>query len=71
MSEKNMPDAEVIAHLRGWVKLTHSFFSWPTDGCGYDQHIKFVEYQNKFWFDFKGTYEEFVLQYADMLEAKR
>lgn len=66
-----MTDAEVAAHLRAYVTDPANIgrqFSWPTDGCGYDQHIRFVHHRNASWNG--GTPEEwtaFVLAYADSL----
>lgn len=70
---KNMSDTETIAHLREWVKHSHDVFSWPTDACGYDQHIRFVSWRNKHWANEhnKGkSFEQFVLDYADTLEKE-
>ena len=38
-----MNNAETKDYLLKWVDQTHSQWAWPTDYCGYDQHIKFVE----------------------------
>ena len=67
---KEMTDREVIKHLRNYVKSNHGLFSWPTDACGYDQHIKFVKYRNKY---FKGDidFNEFILGYVDKLEKEK
>jgi len=67
-----MSDIETAKHLREWVKTKHGLFSWPTDGCGYEQHIKFVEHRNSY---FKGgtpeDFNKFVLEYADTLDNRR
>jgi len=74
--EINMNDKETAAYLRKWVKRDvgcHGPFAWPTDGCGYDQHIKFAEHRNKNWTDDKAkeiSFEQFILDYADSLEIK-
>ncbi len=62
---KNMTDEETANHLCEWVKKPHGPFAWATDGCGYDQHIKFVCHRNKNYCgqDFK----QFILDYADSL----
>jgi len=66
MSEriKNMTDAETVAHLRAWT--TRGSFSWPTDACGYEQHMRFVRWRN----ERTGLGEPVNhLEYADALEA--
>ncbi len=64
-----MTNAETAAHLRQYVHTMHSQWSWPTDGCGYEQHIKFVAYRNAYW---RGgmpeTFVQFVLDYAERLD---
>lgn len=65
---KEMSNLEVVAHLREWVKHSHGSFAWPTDGCGYHQHIKFVHHRNRNWHgSTEGEFNQFVLDYADML----
>lgn len=50
------------------IEEPRNLFSWVTDGCGYDQHIKFVKHRNENW---KGGSEEewkkFVIDYANSL----
>lgn len=66
--KKGMTNAQTKAHLLEWVKLPHSTFSWPTDACGYDQHIKFVKHRNKNWNeDYQGDFIQFVRDYARSL----
>lgn len=70
VADRGMTDAETAAHLREWAKFTRMPFSWPTDACGYDQHIKFVVHRNQNWHG--GSSEEFkkfVLAYADSLDT--
>lgn len=66
-----MNNTETAAEIRKWVESgPHFSFSWPTDACGYEQHIKFVKYRNKYWNECKeGTFYQFVLEYANMLET--
>ncbi len=68
-----MNDQETAAHLREWVKIGKGGpFAWPTDSCGYEQHIKFVDYRNKYWTQerrLKESFFDFVLEYADKLEG--
>lgn len=66
-----MTNLEVAEHLRKWCEAPPtSPFSWPTDACGYDQHIKFVEHRNAHWTG-RTTEEfvQFVLAYAAQLEG--
>lgn len=63
-----MSDAETVAHLREWMSKPSLPFSWPTDACGYEQHIRFVDWRNQR----VGAGEAVdVLFYADELEAGR
>ena len=62
-------DAETAAHLREWADHSHGPFHWPTDGCGYTQHVRFVQHRNACWQRFHGSFREFVLAYADSLDA--
>lgn len=65
----SMTDAETAAHLRRWADKSDNFhrghpaFGWPTDACGYDQHIRFVDHRNKHWQG--GDFPAFVRAYAD------
>ena len=64
----NMTDAETAAHLREWVKQLHGLFSWPTDACGYNQHVRFAEYRNQNWHgEGEQEFNQFILDYADSL----
>lgn len=66
----NMTNKETAQHLREWVKTNHGNFAWPTDACGYDQHIKFAEYRNKNWNgSTREEFNKFVLDYADTLDG--
>ena len=56
---------ETKEHLLEWVKNAHGVFAWPTDACGYDQHIKFVKHRNKSWVG--GDFKKFVSDYANSL----
>lgn len=65
---RDMTDQETAAHLRHWVTESHGPFAWPTDACGYDQHIKFVEHRNANWHGgTSAAFQQFVLDYADSL----
>ncbi len=72
MEGEGMTDAEVAAHIRRWCEKEHRPFSWPTDGCSYEQHIRFVKARNREWIgkslSRRMTWKEFILDYADRLE---
>jgi len=60
-----MNNAETKAHLLKWIKENNGVFAWPTDACGYDQHIKFVHHRNK---NRKGgDFNQFISDYANSL----
>lgn len=67
--KKGMTNAETKAHLLKWCdNPPASSFSWPTDACGYDQHIRFVNHRNKNWNeDYQGDFIQFVRDYARSL----
>ena len=71
---KDMTNKETAAEIRRKVKYPgpNQPFSWVTDVCGYDQHIRFVLHRNKHWNkDYQGdSFAQFCLEYADMLEAE-
>lgn len=64
---EGMTNAETVAHLRKWAngEVQHSHWGWPTDACGYDQHIRFVKHRNANWQG--GDFNQFVRDYADSL----
>ena len=71
-----MNDEETVAHLRKYVDYDSMNvpFSWPTDACGYDQHIKFVKHRNENWeeaYQSEKSFKDFVLDYADKLEKSK
>ena len=48
-----MNDIETKKHLLKWCDNPNMMpFSWPTDPCGYEQHIKFVRYRNDNWAEY-------------------
>ena len=67
---KQMNNSETAAHLREWVDRPRcSPFAWPTDACGYDQHMRFVRHRNEAWTGGTGAeLRRFVLDYADALD---
>jgi hypothetical protein len=71
---KELTDKETADYLRKWVvgEYSHGVFAWPTDGCGYEQHIKFVKHRNNNW---KGgdnnDFNRFVLEYAERLSPTK
>ena len=57
---KSMTNQETKDHLFRWCEKPNLMpFAWPTDACGYDQHIKFVEHRNKNWYG--GSSQEFII----------
>ena len=64
-----MNNKETKEWLLKWVKEPHGIFSWPTDACGYDQHIKFVDHRNKNWKG--GDFNQFVINYANSLTEEK
>lgn len=66
-----MTDKETAEHLRQWVADGGTSrvgpFGWPTDGCGYEQHMRFVKHRNA-QTALIGDYNKFVLEYADKLD---
>lgn len=73
MRMKEMTNEETATHLRKYVEGQHGTFSWPTDACGYDQHIKFVKHRNAHIDEISNMddakWKKFVLDYADSLTA--
>lgn len=67
---RQMTDAETAAHLRRQAAGPQpKIWSWPTDACGYDQHMRFVQHRNDNWKgSTKADWREFVLAYAGSLE---
>ncbi len=72
---KEMSNEETAAWMNKWcedyLSGKRGLFSWPTDGCGYNQHIRFVQYRNDNWQG--GTREqfvEFVRKYADSISVE-
>lgn len=74
-----MDDKQTKEHLLKWVSESHNLFGWPTDACGYDQHIRFVNYRNDYWYDyyeknkninnnFKEVFNNFVIEYVKLLD---
>ena len=62
----NKQTAEAI---RAWCVSSRSQFSWPTDDCGYDQHIKFVNHRYNNW-NKEESFIDFCYNYADSLEKE-
>ena len=70
MEIRKMNDIETANHLIQWAKEHHGPFSWPTDACGYEQHIKFVEHKNKNYTGLtEKEFNDFVFEYAKQLTA--
>lgn len=53
MYEAAMTDRETATCIREWIARDkegrESIWSWPTDPCGYEQHIRFVQHRNTHW----------------------
>ncbi len=64
-----MTNQETAAEIRRHVKSANGPFSWPTDACGYDQHMRFIHHRNDNWKG-EGSFSKFCLDYADMLEKE-
>ena len=63
---RNMSDLETARYLLEYIKRDRGLlFAWPTDGCGYKQHIKFVHHRNANWHG--GDWNKFVADYARSL----
>lgn len=66
-----MTNKETAEAIRLWASKAQSSFSWPTDGCGYDQHARFVSHRNENWSG--GPVEDFklfALAYTDAIECE-
>jgi len=62
---------EVANHIREYVTKNSGLFRWATDGCSYEQHMKFVRHRNRNWRgESHEEWVEFVLAYADKLEKE-
>ena len=74
MSKKvECTNAECAIKIRNWLKLAISthHFSWPTDCCGYNQHVRYAKFRNAYWFGGSNAdYRQFVSDYADMIEKE-
>ena len=68
-----MNNKQTAQHLRNYANTQHGTFSWPTDACGYEQHIKFVNHRNANYEAVQTMTQEewkqFVLDYAASLEV--
>lgn len=68
----DMTNKQTAAHLREWADRFErgeetGLFGWPTDACGYDQHVRFVEHRNRHWTGGREGFAAFVRGYADSL----
>ena len=65
-----MTNTQTAKTIRDWCNApSRDFWSWPTDPCGYDQHMKFVAHRNKNWTG-EGDLRDFCLNYIKILEAE-
>lgn len=67
-----MNNQDTAAEIRRWVADANSgHYSWPTDGCGYEQHMAFVTHRNRNWRgEGQRDFDLFCLAYANALEQK-
>jgi len=66
---KEMTNQETREYLLKWCEKPNLMpFAWPTDGCGYKQHIKFVTHRNKNWNGSPTEFIAFVKEYAISLD---
>lgn len=72
MNSSGMTDAETRDHILTWLKTPSGLWSWPTDACGYDQHMRFVNHLNRNWVG-GGPQQwiDFVTAYAESLVEKK
>lgn len=71
MEGRIMTDRETARHIRLWCDQCVGLWSWPTDGCGYEQHARFIRHLNQHWTTgTRAEFAAFVDGYADMLEGK-
>lgn len=68
--EHQMTNKETAAHFRQWFEKSHGPFAWPIDACGYNQHVRFVQYRNENWNESCpfADFKSFALDYASKIE---
>ena len=72
-AKRAMTNIETAAEIRRWVLRPRGLWGWPTDACGYEQHVRFVEFRNAHWTPERQQaqrFEDFCLEYADILEGR-
>ena len=62
-----MTNEQTAKYLKDNINAHRGLFGWPTDACGYDQHIKFIQHRNENWHGEPEDWKQFVLDYADSL----
>ena len=62
-----MNDLETRRLILSQLDKPMSHFGFVTDPCGYDQHVKFVEYRNTYW-QGQCKWADFLKEYADTLD---
>jgi hypothetical protein len=83
MTKVKETNQEVIEHLKNYIpSKSKNIFSWATDGCSYEQHIRFVEYRNNHWDEYYNDnitkydnnhydcFDQFILEYIKILESE-
>lgn len=73
--DEEMNNAETKAYLLEWIKHKDNAFNgpfaWPTDACGYNQHMRFVEHRNNNWRGgSRQDFDVFVKNYAEGLDVR-
>jgi hypothetical protein len=69
---REMTNKETKEEILRWLEKPRGIFSWPTDACGYEQHMKFVKHRNDNWqgsTKINEDFAQFVRDYALSLEG--
>lgn len=66
-----MNNEETADAIVAWAAKPRMPFSWPTDTCGYEQHMRFVKHRNENFDKSDLDFREFALQYAEALRRER
>lgn len=70
-TERELTDEQTREHILRWLAEPSGLWSWPTDGCGYNQHMRFVRHRNEKWVGgVPQQWIDFVTEYAESLVTK-